>query len=509
MQNNKEKIIEDYARENNLIYAIGGSEPFSELKPILEKQETPFVTATVEERISPKLIFPEAKAIICLGLSYNKKYCGKIDDKLRGNISSGAVGEDYHITLKNHLNRLCELLEIEEQCFVDTGALVDRAVAIRCGLGVRGKHFSVINHQIGSMFFIGYILTNLELKKTPIKEDFEPCKDCDKCIKACPYGAIKEDSFDYKKCISYLTQAKDITKEDYKIIGKQLYGCDICQRVCPCNAEGVEKIYDEKMLEEFMPSLDEILSLSNKEFNARFSKTAAGWRGKKVIQRNAIIALLNSKDKRAIELLEKYKNDNREDMAELIRYALEKKKWGEPLGYWNTRGLRGNALEELINLTNDVYRQKNLAIIQKIPTPITPVKISEDGRNITLAYFEKQSTVDYIGAVQGIPVCFDAKETKLKSLPMNNIHPHQIEFMEDFSRQDGIAFLLVHFSFCDEYYLLPFEVLKSFYENSQKEGGRKSIPYSAFEDKYRIYNKNGFVLHYLEAVSTYLKMKEG
>lgn len=178
------------------------------------------------------------------------------------------------------------------------------------------------------------------------------------------------------------------------------------------------------------------------------------------------------------------------------------------MGYWNTRGLRGSGLEELINMTNDVYKQKNLAIIQKIPTPITPVRISEDGRNITLAYFEKQSTVDYIGAVQGIPVCFDAKETNLKNLPLNNIHQHQIDFMEGFINQNGIAFLLVYFKTYDEYFLLPFEVLKTYYDNAQR-GERKSIPYSAFDQKLKIFNKNGCVIHYLDTLNTYLTMKEG
>ena len=104
------------------------------------------------------------------------------------------------------------------------------------------------------------------------------------------------------------------------------------------------------------------------------------------------------------------------------------------MGFWNTRGLRGSSLETLINFTNDFYRQKGLALFQKIPTPITPVKVNNEKRRITLAYFEQQSTVDYMGVVQGIPVCFDAKETTLKSLPIQNIHPHQIQFMNDFQK---------------------------------------------------------------------------
>ena len=79
---------------------------------------------------------------------------------------------------------------------------------------------------------------------------------------------------------------------------------------------------------------------------------------------------------------------------------------------WNSRGLRGSTLEELVNRTNEQYREKGLALIQKVPTPITPIKIDKEHRHITLAYFEQKSTVDYIGAVQGIPVCFDAKECK-------------------------------------------------------------------------------------------------
>ncbi len=92
---------------------------------------------------------------------------------------------------------------------------------------------------------------------------------------------------------------------------------------------------------------------------------------------------------------------------------------------WNTRGLRGSTLEELINMTNDAYANRNLAVIQKIPTPIKPVKIDSENKTVTLAYFEQKSTVDYIGAVQGIPVCFDAKETTRRMLPIQNIHEPQ------------------------------------------------------------------------------------
>ena len=113
---------------------------------------------------------------------------------------------------------------------------------------------------------------------------------------------------------------------------------------------------------------------------------------------------------------------------------------------WNSRGLRGSTFEELINQTNEQYEQMNLALIQKIPTPITPVKIDQGSRHITLAYFDKVSTVDYIGAVQGIPVCFDAKECSMDTFPLHNIHEHQMNFMRDFEKQDGISFFLIYYS---------------------------------------------------------------
>ena len=101
------------------------------------------------------------------------------------------------------------------------------------------------------------------------------------------------------------------------------------------------------------------------------------------------------------------------------------------MAYFKSRGLRGSLLEEMINMTNDKYREKKLALVQKIPTPIKPVEI-DGNRHITLAYFEQKSTVDYIGAIQGIPVCFDAKEISQKSFALQNVHEHQIKFMKEF-----------------------------------------------------------------------------
>ncbi len=177
------------------------------------------------------------------------------------------------------------------------------------------------------------------------------------------------------------------------------------------------------------------------------------------------------------------------------------------MGAWHTRGLRGSVLEECINFTNEYYRQHGIAVVQKIPTPITPVEMNKETSTITLAYFDKQSTVDYIGAVQGIPICFDAKEAAQPRLPLQNIHEHQVKFMEDFAKQGGISFLIVNFTTEGEFYLLPLEVMKDYWDKAQK-GGRKSIPYSAFEERYKIELKNGAMLNYLDAVNEYLSAKD-
>jgi recombination protein U len=173
---------------------------------------------------------------------------------------------------------------------------------------------------------------------------------------------------------------------------------------------------------------------------------------------------------------------------------------------WTSRGLRGSTLEELVNRTNVHYREKHLALIQKIPTPITPVRIDRENRQITLAYFEKQSTVDYIGAVQGIPVCFDAKECKTDVFPLANVHPHQIRFMEDFESQGGIAFLLIYFTNSDLFYYLPFRELQIFWQRMEK-GGRKSFRRDELSPQGYLPQKSGILVPYLEGLAQDLALR--
>lgn len=169
------------------------------------------------------------------------------------------------------------------------------------------------------------------------------------------------------------------------------------------------------------------------------------------------------------------------------------------MGTWNSRGLRGSFLEEMLNLTNEKYRSQKLALIQKVPTPIKPIQIDQSTRHITLAYFDQKSTVDYIGVVQGIPVCFDAKECATESFPLANVHEHQLQFMKEFEEQDGIAFLVIYFKSRDIYMYLPFARLNEFWER-MKAGGVKHFKLEELEPAYEISTYSGTLLHYLEQI---------
>ena len=174
---------------------------------------------------------------------------------------------------------------------------------------------------------------------------------------------------------------------------------------------------------------------------------------------------------------------------------------------WKSRGLRGSTLEEMVNRTNEQYREQGLALIQKIPTPITPINMDKSSGHITLAYFEQKSTVDYIGTVQGIPVCFDAKECRTDRFPLANVHPHQFRFMTDFEKQKGITFLLIFFSARDQFYYLTYEKLAGFWKR-REEGGRKSFLLEELDPVFFIPHHAGVMIPYLEAMQIDLSRRD-
>ena len=174
---------------------------------------------------------------------------------------------------------------------------------------------------------------------------------------------------------------------------------------------------------------------------------------------------------------------------------------------WNSRGLRGSTLEELLNRTNEKYLEHQLALVKKTPTTITPVKIEQSTRHITLAYFEQKSTVDYIGSVQGIPVCFDAKECNTDTFTLANIHEHQVQFMRDFEHQEGVSFILISYTQHNEFYYLRFSELLKFW-NRMEEGGRKSFRYEELDPRFFLPSVPGILVPYLDTLQLDLEQRD-
>lgn len=223
--------------------------------------------------------------------------------------SKSSLGLDYHIVVKKKLQIIESYIQssfgAKTISFVDTSPLHDREIAYMCGIGFYGKNSTIITPKYGSYVFLGEILTNLNIEPDiPIDS---MCRDCEICIKACPATAIKEPYYvDANKCLSYITQKKsDLTEEEQKKIGLRIYGCDTCQDVCPFNRNSKASNIKDFLPHEWNININEesFLKMSNREFNETFKKTSSGWRGKKVLQRNLIIAIGNSKDKNYLPLL--------------------------------------------------------------------------------------------------------------------------------------------------------------------------------------------------------------
>ena len=321
--NIKEKII-NYSKGIGIdLIGFTNVQIYDDLRPILEDREkknflSGFEEKDIEKRINPRLILDDAKTIIVIGISYHNdrdKIKERDKNKAFGMVSKSSWGMDYHIVLREKMKTLSEYIQdevegFEYKYFVDTGPLVDRHLAYMAGIGMYGKNNCIISKKYGSWIFIGYIVSNLEAEiDIPQKRG---CNGCNICINSCPTGALMEDyEYNSKLCISYLTQTKDDIDYDLREkMGRSLYGCDICQQVCPCNQDVANGNTDFiPVNENDTPNLFELLKLSNKEFKKRFNEVALGWRGNRIIKRNALIALGNSNEKELVKELVDYLNN--------------------------------------------------------------------------------------------------------------------------------------------------------------------------------------------------------
>lgn len=284
-----------------------------------EGRTTGFEHKNIEERIDPKLSLASAKTIISIAIAYPRRLPQKPQKTQyrRGKITPNSWGLDYHYIVQDKLERLARAIEeltadFEYKGMVDTGALVDTAVARRAGIGFIGKNGLVISKEFGSYMFLGELVTNLVIEAdSPVDYD---CGDCNRCVTACPTSCLLGDStMDARRCLSFQTQDKGMMDLEFrKKMKTVIYGCDICQICCPYN-KGIDSppvvAIDADLAE---PELLPFLELSNGQFKEKFGMIAGSWRGKNILQRNAIIALANAHDRSAIpkllEIIDKMQN---------------------------------------------------------------------------------------------------------------------------------------------------------------------------------------------------------
>lgn len=229
----------------------------------------------------PEQILTGARSVIVCAFSY---YTGSP----RGNISRYAQGADYHKVTASKMKHIIGLLEengYAAAAFSDIGGLNERLLARLSGLAFVGRNRMAINPRLGSYFFIGYVLTDCEIE--PDSECTLSCADCGRCVRACPLGAL-DNGFDETKCLSYITQKKgDVSEKEKRAMAETgtIWGCDICQEVCPHNCEpeitGIDEFKRDLIIDLHV---DE--NLSNKAFLRMYSGRAFTWRGKGVLIRN-------------------------------------------------------------------------------------------------------------------------------------------------------------------------------------------------------------------------------
>ncbi|WP_462408847.1 tRNA epoxyqueuosine(34) reductase QueG [Neobacillus sp. Marseille-QA0830] len=316
------------------------ADPFLELKNRLIRQQelgfqSGFEEPDIEKRATPAVLLDGANSIISIALAYPSKMKNRVESKKgerRGIFSRASWGLDYHHILKDRLEKLESFIQSKVpdakiKSMVDTGELSDRAVAERAGIGWSGKNCAVITPEFGSYVYLGEMITNLPLEPDDPIED--QCGSCTKCLDACPTGALVQGGqINAKRCISFLTQTKEMIPEEFRDkIGNRIYGCDSCQTACPHN-KGKNFHFHEEMEpdpELAKPLLRPILSLSNREFKKQFGTVAGSWRGKRPIQRNAIIALAHFKDESAVpELLKVLENETNVAVKGTAVWALGK-----------------------------------------------------------------------------------------------------------------------------------------------------------------------------------------
>ena len=302
------EMIKKKAREVGFdLVGITTAEPFTEVKTVLQERDlSEFITQDIDLLTDPHLHLSNVKSIIALALSYATVESEE-DYTEENYISIYARGKDYHKVMNVKMDELMDFIKkirpaAGMKAYSDTGVLLDRAIACRAGLGWIGKNSNLINPTYGSYLFLGEILTDLELEADP--EIMDRCGECELCLKSCPAGALTDQyHLQADRCISYLTQKKGILpEEERKLIGRNLWGCDTCQQVCPFN-QAIPLDRHDEFKPQLKGDIKKILNFSKDEFDTAWSNSALIWRGLRILKRNTLINVANSGNNDYIPLL--------------------------------------------------------------------------------------------------------------------------------------------------------------------------------------------------------------
>ena len=288
-------------------------------------------------RASLKSIFPWARSVVVCAMNYNTDhaYSTAINNPGQGWISRYSWSrEDYHDFLLRRLRQvelqlkeMCGGDKVETRSYVDTGPIVERVYAKYAGVGWLGKNTCLINQKIGSWLFLGVIITSFEL--TPDLPAADRCGTCTRCIEACPTNAlIAPYELDSNKCIAYLTIEKrgTIPEEMRAGIGQQVFGCDICQDVCPWNRRAPATDKPEFQPREGLvnPALGWLAEISEEEFREQFRGSPIKRTKRSGLRRNALIAIGNSGDERLMQVVERAIGDEDPVIADAGRWACDR-----------------------------------------------------------------------------------------------------------------------------------------------------------------------------------------
>jgi len=284
------------------------------------------------QRASPTALWPEARSVIALGMSYAPEGdpLALADDGSAGRISVYAQGRDYHDTVKKALKALARWLVAQSGCelkvFVDTAPVMEKPLSAAAGIGWQGKHTNIVSRRHGSWMFLGAIFTTLDID--PDEPASDTCGTCTRCLDACPTQAFDgARRIDARKCISYLTieHKGPIPLEFRKPMGNRIYGCDDCLAVCPWNRFADAAAANHAFLprdELKAPRLADLLALDDAAFRAKFSGSPIKRIGVKRMIRNCLIAAGNSGDPSLLLSVRKHLPDEDPVVAEAAEWAL-------------------------------------------------------------------------------------------------------------------------------------------------------------------------------------------